>query len=130
MTIENNTSHAAQAAQQTRGGLTTLDPSAGYITIINTYAVGPDRAEALLDFLVRATNEAIRYIPGFVSANLHVNIDRTQVVNYAQWKSREAIAAARENLKVVALMREQLQIAESFTAIKYELRQSVAAAGE
>jgi hypothetical protein len=24
-----------------------------------------------------------------------VNFDRTQVVNYAQWKSREAIAAAR-----------------------------------
>jgi quinol monooxygenase YgiN len=126
----NNTSPTAHAAPATEASLTTLDPSAGYITIINTYAVGPDRAEALLDFLVRATNETIRYIPGFVSANLHVNIDRTQVVNYAQWKSREAIAAARENPKVVALMREQLQIADSFTAILYELRKSVAAAGE
>jgi hypothetical protein len=44
--------------------------------------------EGLLDFLVRATNETIRYVPGFVSANLHVNFDRTEVVNYAQWLNR------------------------------------------
>jgi heme-degrading monooxygenase HmoA len=97
MTTNNKTSPAAHAAPGTGAGLTMLDPSAGYITIINTYAVAPERAEALLDFLVRATNETIRYVPGFVSANLHVNFDRTQVGNYAQWLSREAIAAAREN---------------------------------
>ncbi len=130
MTTNNKTSPAAHAAPGTGAGLTMLDPSAGYITIINTYAVAPERAEALLDFLVRATNETIRYVPGFVSANLHVNFDRTQVGNHAQWLSREAIAAARENPKVVALMREQLRIADSFTPIQYELRQSVAAAGE
>jgi hypothetical protein len=59
---------------------------------------------------------------GFVSANLHVNFDRTQVVNYAQWKGREAIAAARENPKVVAFMREQFQIADSFTPIQHTKR--------
>jgi len=36
----------------------------------------------------------------------HVNFDHTQVDNYAQWKSREANAAARENPKVVALIGE------------------------
>ena len=127
MTAVNKTSVAVHAAPETRAGLTTLDPRTGYVTIINTYAVKPERVEALLGFLVHATNETIRYVPGFVSANLHVNFDRTQVINYAQWKSREAIAAARENPKVVALMREQLQIADSFTPILYELRQSVAA---
>jgi len=130
MTTVNKTSRAPHSASETGARLTTLDPSAGNITIINTYAVAPERAEALLDFLVRATYETIRHVPGFVSANLHMNFDHTQVVNYAQWKSREAIAAARENPKVEALMREQLQIADSFTPIQYELRQSVAAAGE
>ena len=129
MTATNNRSRTAHAPA-TESGLTTLDPSDGYVTIINTYAVAPERAEALLDFLVRATNETIRYVPGFVSANLHVNFDQTQVVNYAQWTSREAIAAARENPKVMALMHEQLQIADSFTPIQYELRNSVAAATE
>src|SRR3989442_11634331 len=100
-----HTSASGHAAPETGARLTTLDPNAGYITIINTYAVAPERAEALLDFLVRATNETIRYVPGFVSANLHLNFDRTQMVNYARWKSRKAIAAARENPKVAALMR-------------------------
>jgi len=108
--------------------LTTLDPGAGYVTLINTYVVAPERAEELLDFLVRSTLETLRYVPGFVSANLHVNFERTRVVNYAQWKSHEAVAAARENPKVAALMRQQLQIAQSFAPIQYELRNSVAAA--
>jgi quinol monooxygenase YgiN len=124
------TSSAVRDKSGTDTRLTTLDPGAGYITIINTYAVAPERAEALLDFLVHSTNETIRHVPGFISANLHVNFERTQVLNYAQWKSREAIAAAREDPKVVALMREQLQIADSFTPIQYELRQSLPAAGE
>jgi quinol monooxygenase YgiN len=124
------TSSAVPDRSGTDTQLTTLDPGAGYITIINTYAVAPERVEALLDFLVRSTHEAIRHVPGFISANFHVNFERTQVVNYAQWKSREAIAAAREIPRVLALMREQLEIADSFTPIQYELRQSVPAAGE
>jgi len=108
--------------------LTTLDPRAGYVTIINTYTVSPDRADALLDLIVRATLETIRFVPGFVSANIHVNSDRTQVVNYAQWKSREAIAAARENPDVVARMREAGEIADGFMPVQYERRHSVAAA--
>lgn len=40
-----------------------------------------ERAEALLDLLLRATDETLRHPPGFLSANFHVNLDRTQVVN-------------------------------------------------
>jgi len=121
-------SPAAHEVPDTGMRLTTLDPGAGYVTLINTYVVAPERAGELLDFLVRSTLETLRYVPGFVSANLHVNFERTQVVNYAQWKSHEAVAAARENPKVAALMRQQLQIAQSFAPIQYELRNSVAAA--
>lgn len=108
---------------------TTLDPGAGYVTIINTYTVAPERAEALLDLLVRSTVETIRYVPGFVSANFHVNLDRTQVVNYAQWRSRDAIAAAGADPGVAARIREVAQLVDGFTPILYELRDSVAAAG-
>ena len=122
------TSTAANDALEIGERLTTLDPGAGYVTIINTYAVAPERAELLLDLLLRATAETLRHLPGFVSANFHVNLDRTQVVNYAQWRSPEAIAAAGANPGVVALIGEAAQIADSFKPIKYELRQSVAAA--
>lgn len=102
-----------------------LDPRAGYVTIINTYEVEPERAEDLLEFLVRSTISTIRFVPGFVSANIHMSLDRAQVVNYAQWESRGAIAAARENPIVIALMQDQAQIAKSFTPIQYELRASI-----
>jgi hypothetical protein len=106
-----------------------LDPAAGYIPIINTYTVAPERAEALLDLLVRATAETIRYVPGFVSAGFHLNLDRTQVLNYAQWRSREAILPAGADPKVAERLREAAQIADGFTPVLYELRQSVAAPG-
>jgi quinol monooxygenase YgiN len=107
--------------------LTSLDPGAHYVTIINTYAVAPERAQALLDLLVRCTEATLRHIPGFVSASLHVSLDRTLVVNYAQWTSREAIAAARNNPSVAARISEAAEIADSFTPIPYELRCCIAA---
>lgn len=116
-------------ASETRTRRTTLDPGAGYLTVINTYAVAPERAEELLDVLVRATAETLRYVPGFVSANFHVNLDRTQVVNYSQWRSREALAAAGADPTVVARIRAAGQVASSFTPVQYELRESVAAPG-
>jgi hypothetical protein len=59
--------------------------------------------------------------------NFHVSFDRTQIVNYVQWESREAVAAARENRKIVALMSETAKIAGSSKPVPYELRKSVAA---
>lgn len=95
---------------------------------MNTYTVLPERAEEVLDYLVRSATETVRYVPGFVSMNFHVSLDRTQIVNYGQWKSREAMVAARENPKLVALMSETAKIADSSKPISYELRQCVAAA--
>ena len=112
------------AALETGDRPTTLDPAAGYVT----YAVAPARAEALLETLVRATVETLRHVPGFVSANFHVNLERTQVVNYAQWRSHEAVVAARDDAEVAARIREAAQVADSFKPIQYELRRCMAAA--
>ena len=130
MMTNHNTSTAAHAAPATEAGLTTLDPGAGYVTTMNTYTVAPERVEEVLDYLLGSAVETVRYVPGFVSMNFHVSLDRTQIVNYGQWKSREAMAAARENPKIVALMSETARIAGSSKPIPYELRQSVAATDE
>ena len=123
-------SAATQDSPEIGARITTLDPGAGYVTVINTYVVASDRAEELLDLLVRATAETLRYVPGFVSANFHMNFDRSQVVNYAQWRSREALAAARDFPGVAARIGEAAKVAASFTPIQYELRHSVSAPGE
>jgi quinol monooxygenase YgiN len=128
MTTVNKTTKAPHAASENAARLTTLDRGAGYITTMNTYTVAPERVEEVLEYLVRSAIQTVRYVPGFVSMNFHVSLDRTQIVNYGQWKSREAMAAARENPQIVALMSETAKIAGSSKPIPYELRQSVAVA--
>lgn len=68
----------------TDGPLTTLVPEAGHLTIINTCTVAPERAEDLVELLVRATVDTLRYVPGCISADFHISLDRTQVVNHGQ----------------------------------------------
>ncbi|GAA4781642.1 antibiotic biosynthesis monooxygenase [Actinomycetospora chlora] len=73
-------------------------------TLINHFTVAPERQAELVALLEEATEEVIRHVPGFVSANLHASLDGTHVVNYAQWESQEALEgmwadpAAREHM--------------------------------
>jgi quinol monooxygenase YgiN len=105
-----------------------LDPNAGLIVTINTYTVTPERAEEVLSYLVHAAKETMRYVPGFLSFNFHLSLDRTQIVNYGQWESHEAVTAARGNPKVVALMAETVKVAGSSNSRPYVLCKSVPAA--
>jgi len=109
-------------------GLTTLDPNAGHITTVNVYTVPPERAEEVLNYLIQSAEETVRHVPGFLSFNFHLSLDRTQIVNYGQWESREAVMAARSNPQIVALMAETTKIAGPSNSIPYELRKSMKAA--
>jgi quinol monooxygenase YgiN len=122
--------HSAEDITTSKAVLTTLDPSAGHITTINTYTVVPGRAEEVLNYLVHSAEETVRHVPGFLSFNFHLSLDGTQIVNYGQWESREAVTAARENPKVVALMAETAKIAGNSNSMPYVLRKSVPAASD
>lgn len=64
--------------------MTTLDPDAGHLILINTFDVEPGRAEELLELLSHATEDVMRHQPGFISANLHLSKDGAHVANYVQ----------------------------------------------
>jgi quinol monooxygenase YgiN len=53
----------------------------------------------------------MKYIPGYVSANIHKSLDGVRVVNYAQWESQEAFQAMFRNPTVKAHMAEILKVA-------------------
>ena len=61
------------------------------VTLISTFSVDPAKTDALIDLLDRTTDEVIRHMPGFMSASLHVSEDRRQVIDYAVWRSRDAV---------------------------------------
>lgn len=110
--------------------MTTLDPAAGHLTLINTFDVESDRAEELLAVLSRATEETIRHRPGFVSANLHLSTDRRHVANYEQWRSQADMDAMLADPASQAHTREAAAIATSFTPIVYDLREAHGAGPE
>jgi quinol monooxygenase YgiN len=73
--------------------MTTIQEHAPFATLINVFNVAPERASELAEALRVATEETVQYVPGFISANIHVSTDGTRVVNYAQWRSAEAYQA-------------------------------------
>lgn len=94
--------------------MATLDPEAGYVVLINTFTLEPDRADDLLAILSRATEEAMRHMPGFVSANLYVSRDKRHIANYAQWRGQSDIEAMMANPDAGGHMREpQLSLRRS-----------------
>ena len=103
----------------------TLDPNDNHVVLINTFTVDPSKAEALLAELLEATENGMRPRDGFVSASLHMSMDRKHVTNYAQWRSQADIDAMMADPKAQAHMKRAADIAGSFDPIYYTLRDSI-----
>lgn len=72
---------------------TTITSDQPVVTLINTFTVEPERQQELMQLLIEATEQVMRHLPGFVSANIHRGLDGRHVANYAQWRSREDFEA-------------------------------------
>jgi len=71
--------------------MATIEQNSGYATLINVFTVAPDRAADLAALLHTATEKVMRHQPGFRSANIHLSIDGTRVVNYAPMGQRRGL---------------------------------------
>ena len=91
------------------------------MTLINMFTVAPEDQQRLLDLLAEATGSVMNKLPGFVSANLHKSLDGKRVVNYAQWRTREAFEAMLDSPDALAHMKEAEKIAEKIEPHLYEV---------
>jgi len=101
--------------------MTQISHGEDIVTLINVFTVTPENQQRLLDLLVVATETVMNKLPGFVSANLHKSLDGTRLVNYAQWRSKEAFKVMLEDPEAMAHMREAERIAEKFEPHLYEV---------
>jgi len=62
-------------------------------TLINVFTVKPENQRALVDLLVKTTDEVMRHREGFISTAVHASIDGTRVANYAQWETEAHLRA-------------------------------------
>jgi quinol monooxygenase YgiN len=73
--------------------VTNITTRGNAVTVINVFTVEPAKQDALVTLLTRATDETVRHMPGFISANIHRSVDGVRVTNYAQWRSRADLEA-------------------------------------
>ncbi len=81
--------------------VTTISKEQECVTLINTFFTnGREDQDKLIKILVDATEEVMKYQPGFITANFHRSYDGSAVTNYAQWRSIEDWKAAMQKSEV------------------------------
>ena len=48
--------------------MATIEKGRKLMTLVNVFTVAPDKQRELADLLVRATDETMQHLPGFISA--------------------------------------------------------------
>jgi heme-degrading monooxygenase HmoA len=105
--------------------MATISKDRKLMTLVNVFTVDPEKQTELANLLISATNDAMRHLPGFISASIHRSVDGTKVVNYAQWRSQEDFAALKENPKARPHMEAAAKLAK-FDPIVCEVVDSIA----
>ena len=82
------------------------------LTLINVFFVEPEKQQELVDLLIGATEQTMKHMPGFISANIHRSLDGKKVVNYAQWKSVSAFEAIRKDPRAIPHMQAAAALAQ------------------
>ncbi|MCY7354879.1 MAG: antibiotic biosynthesis monooxygenase [Lysobacter sp.] len=77
--------------------MSTIEKDRNILTLINVFAVAPDKQQELVALLIDATQQTMKRLPGFISANIHCSLDGKKAVNYAQWESMADFEAMRKN---------------------------------
>ena len=93
---------------------TTISDQAQVATMINVFTLEPEHQRELVNVVATATEQVMRNLPGFISANLHASTDGTRVVNYAQWENAETFEAMLANPIAREHMNEAAKLAARF----------------
>ena len=101
--------------------MSTITAHADHATLINVFTVQPERARELADLLTAATADVMQHVDGFISANIHLSTDGTRVVNYAQWRSAEALQAMRQDPTARQHMAQCAELADGFEPHLYNV---------
>jgi len=83
------------------------------ITLINVFTVDPSKQQQLIDTLVETTKRVWRLQDGYVSASIHKSQDMRKVVNYIQYKGKEAFDKRVDNPEAIIRMNKVLSMAKA-----------------
>lgn len=104
--------------------MVTIQPADKVFTLVNVFAVSPEKQQQLIDLLVEAS-QTMKELPGFLSANLHKSHDGKYVVNYAQWRSQRDYDAMQHNPQATPHMKAAAELAQGYNPIICDVTDSV-----
>ena len=90
----------------------TIQANDGTLTLVNVFSVRPENQDRLVRALLQATDQRMRHVDGFISANVLKSLDGERVTNFAQWRSREAFETMLKDPKA----REHMQSIQEFAS--------------
>lgn len=80
-----------------------ISEDSNVFTEIVMFTVEPEQQQKLVDAIVSEVERWVRHRSGFLSANYHLSLDGTRVVNYAQWTTQEAWQAFNQDPEIAVL---------------------------
>ena len=83
------------------------------ITLINVFTVDPSKQQKLIDALVETTKQVWRLQDGYVSTSIHKSQDMRKVVNYVQYKGKEAFDKRLDNPEAIICMNKVLSMTKA-----------------
>ncbi|WP_431887062.1 antibiotic biosynthesis monooxygenase family protein [Micromonospora wenchangensis] len=83
------------------------------VTFVNVIDVDPSRQQEVIDLLVEGTEKVVSRRPGFVSVTLLASLDRTRVVNVAQWRSADDVRATQADPEAAEYARRTAALAQA-----------------
>ncbi len=99
--------------------MTTIDNNKKFCTLINVFSVNPEKHLELFELLKEATENVMKKLPGYISANLHTSDDKKTVTNYAQWASLADFQNMLKNEEAQIHMKKAASIATEFKPVTY-----------
>ncbi len=99
--------------------MTTIDSNKKICTLINVFAVDPEKHLELFEDLKEATENFMSKLPGYISANLHISDDKKTITNYAQWASLADFQSMLKNEEAQVHMKKAASIATEFKPVTY-----------
>lgn len=92
--------------------VTTIDKDNKLVTVMVRFSVQPADNERLME-MSRRIMPHFSDQPGFISANLHVSQDRTELVQYLQWRSAADYYACLANEQLQEAGEEMMDLVMS-----------------
>jgi quinol monooxygenase YgiN len=89
----------------------TIDPSVDVLTIISVFTTTPEKQAALLEVLNTNADTWLRHLDGFIAAGIHPSLDGNTIVNYAQWRTPDAVVAMLADPKARQHQAQVVQLA-------------------